>query len=615
MGYKDDKANPLSLQEADAALYGSKVELPASGRVVAKPIQIEKVWPDVTQPRRAIPAGMRGDWMGSPLEVGGVIGRWRMEALAPLGQGVTEKDFIRANDKAAGVDASTLPALTADYLELLSLAGDIHRHGLENPIAVIEDGGRYVIESGERRWVAHHILTRAGFSGFDKIPARIQPVSGKVWRQASENGIRKPLNAIGLARQLALLIMDMYEGDDGVSFDDYETLVLPGECDRKFYAQVANGNIWRIKKGFSQRILDATGLKSRHQISQYRNLLSIDDELWMQADAENWTENHIRTLTAVNVSGSDEGEDAPEMGQTRGFAAGESGRQFATVESPRPAAMGSNRPPGGTVVVMRDGARMTIPADERLPRDEVIGFGGSLPSSASPATETARDVIAGSRLTPAAVDGVVFGSLSEIAFVTTVFKIDANGNLQATRNDAEPGERVQFVRAWRHANFMYAEITRADGSDGLIRVEAFLRGLVAQDTAREAAQEAIFGADDDGVGVGVEAAQRRPESARAAVGGGLSRRPYLEDDPQLKATLAALIAWMAPGMGASACRWLLMASPAELAERVEKDGREAIYQDFKEASEAIIAAVTLAGNASTEFLERVFAEAEKNLNE
>jgi hypothetical protein len=99
----------------------------------------------------------------------------------------------------------------------------------------------------------------------------------------------------------------MYRGERGVKFDAYEDLVFPGEPDLRFYAQVAKGKkeyvedkdeIYPIKPGMAQRILDVTDLKNAVQIRQYRALLRIDKDLWQRADEENWTENAIRDYVA-----------------------------------------------------------------------------------------------------------------------------------------------------------------------------------------------------------------------------------------------------------------------------------------------------------------------------
>jgi hypothetical protein len=164
---------------------------------------------------------------------------------------------------------------------------------------------------------------------FARIPAVVKE-RADVWRQAEENAARRPLNAIGIARQLALLIMDMYDGEE---FGRFEAVVLPGECDRAYYAQVANGQAWPIKRGMGQAVLTATGLKSKYQISNYRRLLGIEDEMWVQADLENWAEGRIREvvqiqnrppetdvrLTTVNLTSPETGETGGQTGEMTGF--------------------------------------------------------------------------------------------------------------------------------------------------------------------------------------------------------------------------------------------------------------------------------------------------------
>ena len=325
--YGDGAASPFgngggSLEKLTTEVYDMETGIEASGRIVAKRLPIGEIWPDVRQPRRAIPLSLRGEWDGDPDKAGHILGMWHEAAETVLRRNIKVHELLMQYDGGTidpGVDEDgkpiPKPPIVEDYLDLVTLAASIRSQGLQNPIRVVpRGGGSHTVESGERRLMAHHLLALHGHHDYERIPATVMnDPRGSVWRQAAENGARKPLNAIGMARQLALLIMDMYEGDPGVAFDDYETLVLPGECDRRFYAQVANGNNWRVKRGFGQRVLDVTGLKSAGQIRQYRALLSIPDELWVRADVENMTEFGIRqlqspskqdyTVTTVTVSG------------------------------------------------------------------------------------------------------------------------------------------------------------------------------------------------------------------------------------------------------------------------------------------------------------------------
>lgn len=268
------------------------------GRVVAKPTLLSEIWADVKQPRRAIPASIRGDWDGSPDKVQRLLTFWGKVALSKAD--FDPKDIV--NGKGDGVEVEGLHPLAGQYVELCRLAQDIKRGGLINPISVIKEGSRFLIESGERRYLAYHLLKIIDLDErWDKIPAITSTGENFVWRQATENTARRALNAIGMARQLALLIMESRRGVDGQTYDDYASLVVPGGCDRAYYAQVANGNIHRIPKGYAERIQSAMGLSDK-QLSRYRALLRLTDDekvndiLWQSADVEDWAEGALRMI-------------------------------------------------------------------------------------------------------------------------------------------------------------------------------------------------------------------------------------------------------------------------------------------------------------------------------
>lgn len=347
-----DDANP-TLEEVADEIYGQPghSDLDAT-RASIRSLDIMAIWPDLRQPRRAIPHVVRGAWDGDPANIPALLEQWHYLAERQHGHRLPlPVNFVMAHGEGLEVDPDRHPLL-AEWLDLLSLAASILRDGLANPITVVRRADGYRIETGERRWLAFHLLkTYADSQRYAAIPAQVGS-RANVWKQAAENGARRPLNAIGVARQLALLIMDMYEGDAGVRFDAYEDIVLPGECDRRFYAQVANGGIYRIKRGMGQRVLDVTGLKSAGQLHHYRNLLSIPDELWMRADAENWTEGGIRnalnpapqntikmpyTSTIVDVSPQNRPEspqNAPFQTLERSVPAARDTDEFTPVAAP-----------------------------------------------------------------------------------------------------------------------------------------------------------------------------------------------------------------------------------------------------------------------------------------
>jgi hypothetical protein len=298
------------------------------GKVIARPIPIRDIHPDLSQPRRVLPASIRGEFDGDPEDMPEVLGNWHLVVEARLGKPFDLSKALKGNGDGEENEKHADPVVEA-YMELTRLAASIHRDGLINPVRVVKYGSGFLIESGERRWAAYWLLSLhiQGDNGQPSPYLRIPAVEKNhldVWAQAAENGARSPLNAIGMARQLALLVMAMYEKDDGVRFEKYEAdedgggMVYPGECDRRFYAQVANGQLYRIKKGLLDRVLSVTGLKSMEMVSRYRALLDIPDDLWQEADEEDWTEGEIRkhiqnskssvdiadTLTGVKVSPS-----------------------------------------------------------------------------------------------------------------------------------------------------------------------------------------------------------------------------------------------------------------------------------------------------------------------
>lgn len=296
-------APDTSLEAADAKLYGNVDLVPNSERIVAKPVDIMTICADIMQPRRTL----RGEWDGHPDQVVQLLLAWHAVAEESIKQKINAAKILKGlgdgiDYKDAEGKPLPLPPVAKKYVDLLQLGATIHKDKLINPITISRRKDKlfnlFLIETGERRWLAHHLLNHFVSPKYGKIKAT--EVERDVWRQAAENNNRDNLNAIQLARQLALLLMDMYKGDKEVHFDSIETLTFDG-CDRRFYAQVENGNVWKIKQGFAERVQAAMGLSSYRMVSAYRRLLryseddKLNDEIWVKADSESWTERAIRT--------------------------------------------------------------------------------------------------------------------------------------------------------------------------------------------------------------------------------------------------------------------------------------------------------------------------------
>jgi len=293
------------LQSVANEIYGGSPDIPDSGRVVARPTPISAIWADVKQPRRAIPINIRLHWDGNPANVRDLLTDWQRVAEKEAGAALDVVALL--NGEGDGIDSDKFPSVAQEFMALARLAQGIKRDGLINPITVIESDGKLLIESGERRWLAYHLLNMYLGEAWAKIPAAKGNTNDSVWRQATENTQRRQLNPIGMARQIALLIMAARGTPpmaSGTQYQEYDEIVKNGASDRRFYAQVADGNIHRIPKGMGERIQGAMDL-SMEQLSRYRSLLRLTDDelvndaLWTRADVENWPERAMREISTL----------------------------------------------------------------------------------------------------------------------------------------------------------------------------------------------------------------------------------------------------------------------------------------------------------------------------
>lgn len=299
-GLRTEDANTQPYQGLDDdvfdALEPDAPEHP-DGTLIAEPYPIMDIVPDITQPRDVLPAKIRAGWNGTPETIPGLLMKWHKEvesvyetiAIADILDG---KHIINPAELKEDAKEKDIPATAIEFLALVSLAATIHADGLINPITIGTNGSPRIIVAGERRYLSYHLLNMFYRPYYAEIPAFQKKAD--VWAQARENGARRPLNATGMAAQIANLLMDLYKDTPGADFQPIHQLVV-GANKLPYFAQVKNGNTYPLKKEFVQKILDATGLKSANQIRQYRRILDLPPEIWMQANEENWTENYIRT--------------------------------------------------------------------------------------------------------------------------------------------------------------------------------------------------------------------------------------------------------------------------------------------------------------------------------
>ncbi len=309
--------NTLDPKTADAIGFGLgdlALEIAAADSEfqAIEAVSIHEIQPNSIQPRNSVPHDLTDIFALHPQNVVDIFERWIIEVQLEtgrkdfditnylLGQTTDRGEQAEIDETESGADLPPAPKELA-LMKLVDLAASIRRDGLANPITLVQHDGHYEIETGERRWLAYHILYWKFGDGdkrldgsvvnWSRIPSRtVNRVD--VWRQASENNARDNLNAISRARQLSLLLMDLHGwhnfGGRG-SFDN----------EQSFYAQVADGALWRVPRGQGERLLNAMGLSNAGQLRQYRALLRLPADLWRKGDDEDLTEGELRKMKAA----------------------------------------------------------------------------------------------------------------------------------------------------------------------------------------------------------------------------------------------------------------------------------------------------------------------------
>ena len=331
-------ANPNSLdpKTADAIGFGLgelALEI-AAADTEFQPIEavsIHEIHPNSIQPRYTIPHDLTDIYALHPKNIVDIFERWIIEVQLETGQknfdiinyligkATDRGERAETDDGDAGATSQLTSTKEASLMKLTDLAASIRRDSLSNPISLVRHEDHYEIETGERRWLAYHMLywkfgdgdkrPNGSIVNWSRIPARVVD-HVDVWRQASENNARDNLNAISRARQLSLLLMDLHGWNNFAKISTYET-------EQAFYAQVADGSTWRIPRGQGERLLNAMGLSDAGQLRQYRALLRLPEDLWRKGDDDDLSEGELRkmkvdldTVTRVTVPRNKRKKDA-----------------------------------------------------------------------------------------------------------------------------------------------------------------------------------------------------------------------------------------------------------------------------------------------------------------
>ena len=277
-------------------LAGAPAEI--AGRAVkVVEIVLDRIRPDPAQPRRVLPEVIRTEFLAGHINARQALERWEaLVADEATRLGRPRPDWKSLLDRAPddrdvedlSVDPPGQPGPEEDLLRsIVATAATIRHGGQVSPITVVEmDGGSYYrIETGERRYWAHHWLNNWLADGYDQIQC-IVVENGSPWRQAAENTSREGLSALAMARQTATLLLDLH----GIR-PDYS-----GPIPNDWYRQALD---YRVPRGEGEALRAALGGIERAQFSRIQALLRLPDPVWELADRFRLEEKRLRPVLKV----------------------------------------------------------------------------------------------------------------------------------------------------------------------------------------------------------------------------------------------------------------------------------------------------------------------------
>ena len=179
-------------------------------------------------------------------------------------------------------EPSALTPIEGFLRDLTNLAVTIRDDGQVNPLTVVDasDGGiqKFRIETGERRYWATWLLKDfiPGYQGDGMIPCIIIPQEkGSPFRQAKENTTRAGLNAVAMARQIALLLIYVHGKP-----------MPAGPVPMDFYRQALDLDL-RGKREYTEAVYSSLGGINKSDFSLHKSLLKLCDEAIEIADRNN----------------------------------------------------------------------------------------------------------------------------------------------------------------------------------------------------------------------------------------------------------------------------------------------------------------------------------------
>jgi hypothetical protein len=258
---------------------------------------LDRVRPDPAQPRRVLPESIRGEFLVGHINARQALERWesmvaeeasRLGRPRPDWKALLDRNPEDRAEDAVDFDAPGQPGPEEELLRsIVATAATIRHGGQVSPITVVEidNGSYYRIETGERRYWAYHWLNTWIGDGFDQIQC-IAVEQSSPWRQAAENTSRESLSAMAIARQLATLLLNLYDISP-----DYARPIS-----NDWYRQALR---YRVPRGEGANLRAALGGIERSQFSRIQALLRLPDLVWELADRHRLEEKRLRYVLRV----------------------------------------------------------------------------------------------------------------------------------------------------------------------------------------------------------------------------------------------------------------------------------------------------------------------------
>lgn len=252
--------------------------LTQSQRNQVKSVRLEKLAlaqlsPDPLQARRLFPQDAYQRLYRQQVSPSRILHDWvlHINSMTRQKQQRCENPF----DWVQQVEKEQLEAEALVLYDLTHLALSLEQEGQVMPLTVVERQGCYRIETGERRYWAgcllKHFKPDTTYDG--QLLCHVL-ATGEVspFRQAYENTQRSRLTAMGMARQLALLLLYVH---------GYEMPEAP--VGMSFYRQALPLTLYN-KRDYTALIYNALGGLNKKQFHMYKMLLNLHDEAAEMAD-------------------------------------------------------------------------------------------------------------------------------------------------------------------------------------------------------------------------------------------------------------------------------------------------------------------------------------------